>query len=175
MGMCRNCGNRFKLNDTFCTKCGSSLESIRQSKNLRVSEQQRQNLSAISTARGGLKPSVAGIAAICLFVIGGFVALSAGTQIGICQGASQFSAYPSSCGGENLAQTIGVILLLSGVGLGIYALVRLQKLKPRIESISPTQTTPFAPPGWYPVEGRPDWFTWWDGARWGEPEVAQRK
>lgn len=42
-------------------------------------------------------------------------------------------------------------------------------------SYQPAEVAPHAvPAGWYPVEGRPGAFMWWDGQRWHEPTLHYR-
>ena len=117
-----------------------------------------------------LKPSVAGILGGCLVVGGGLYAALASAAQNSCQNLAQFEVGSNGCGG-GVPIALAYVPFVAGIGFGIYALVQFQKAKPKNTSGPAAPLGPFAPPGWYPVQGMDGWFSWWDGATWGPPQL----
>ena len=161
---CVICGSENSTDAEFCIDCGKPMP--------KVSPPSRAALDAPPPRRRGLgamKPSVAGIGALAMVIIGVWLLRREGTNLSACQGLAQIDSNAGGCTPFETYATIGLLLAIAGVGLGIFALVQLQRARPQVRLGSPTPVGPTAPPGWYAVEGMPGWFTWWDGASWGTP------
>ena len=107
----------------------------------------------------------------------GLVVLLAGGVIAIC-----LYMLPTIIGAARKVVNVGSVFainLLLGwtlIGWAVAMAMALRTNPPHAYRQSPhlleTPQSPSTPPGWYPVQGVPGWYTWWDGAP--QPRGNQR-